>query len=62
MNDMARKTKKPAASGTVRVDPADQVEASKIIEKWASAKTGRISMKDIFKAGIRVFESELQGA
>jgi len=59
---MARKTKKSAPSGTVRVDPNDQAEANKIIEKWSVAKTGRISMKDIFKAGIRVFESELQGA
>jgi len=58
---MAKKTKK-AASGQVRVDPQDQVEANKIIEKWSVAKTGRISMKDIFKAGIRHFQTELQGA
>ena len=58
---MGKKIKKPT-SGTVRVNPADQVEANKLIQAWEDAKTGKISMKDIFKAGVRVFKQELQGA
>lgn len=58
---MAKKTKK-SASGQVRVNPQDQVEANKVIEAWKAAKTGRICMADIFKAGIRFFQTELKGA
>jgi hypothetical protein len=61
MSDMAKKTKKQL-SGLVRVDPVDQGEANKIIRDWEAAKTGRISMKDIFRRGLAAIRSELQGA
>ena len=58
---MAKKTKK-TTSGTVRVDPRDQSEAIKIIQDWEAARTGRISMKDIFRAGLQAFRLELKGS
>jgi hypothetical protein len=63
MSDMNRKTKKQL-SGQVRVDPKDQDQekANEIIDLWETTQTGSLSMKDIFRAGLRSIQQQLQGA
>lgn len=48
--------------GQVRVNPADHETAKKILDTWKAKQVGKISMADIFRAGIGVFEEKLQGA
>ena len=58
---MNKKTKK-TLTGQVRVDPIDQGKAVEITQKWRSLFPGNLSMKDIFRAGVRVFEQKIKPA